>query len=358
MNFITSHLLTAVTAAAAAAGNHKTLPILAHLLIDARDGQLTITGSDLETEIKATVPADIATPGSTCLSAGNLKAFAQNAAGFPITLSCTEAQAQLKARSRSKLNSLPADTYPSMPDSSDDTATTVRLDAAALAEAISLIEHCAARDDVRYYLNGLYIKRGGNTLTLVASDGHRLAAKEMDIGGAGGEPASTIMPIKAAVTMAKLFKTGDLEFSFNADRVQAKNAEITMTCKCIAAKYPDFGKILNQDRPLEGEIAQEELLRVLESAIITAGAIKCVLLAFDKGALNASSRYGDEESEAEAECDYTGEPAAVSFNAPYLLDAAKKIPGHIRFSMPDNKSAIVLQPRDKSVLFVIMPMRL
>jgi len=358
MKLKSSHLAPAIQNARSAIGNEKTMQILAHVLIETGDNVVTITGSDLQTEIKTTVEAEIKTPGAVCINGYTLAAFSKNAGDRPISIEWTEKSAQLKAKSRSKINTQPAADYPTMPQEQDALQATLILNAETLSNAIAKVEHCAGKNDVRYYLNGILISNQGQQLTLTASDGHRLAILSITADQHSGESLNCIIPIKTASVIAKIYKKGQITLRFSNNQFSVKNDTTTLTCKTIDSRYPDFSRIFEIDRPYQSELLSELFVSAIASAVITASKDhKGIKLTIGENKITASSFSNGEESTATVECHTEGNSYKSAFSATYLMAAAEKIAGQMYINS-DGVANIVIQPRDRSVTYLIMSMKL
>ncbi len=357
MKFTTDHLQTAINIISPAIAKKSTMPILAHAKIEATENSVKLTASDLQTEIQTEIPADIKTPGQICINSYPLRAFSKNAGDLPITIECTEKSAKLKAKGHSKVNTLPAADYPLMP-SDQEYSTKIVVDAAILSEKIHKIEHCAGRNDVRYYLNAILFQIHHGSLQLTDSNGHMLATTSMDIEQTT-HVIDCIVPIKSALLISKIYTQGSITLQINSSHIKITDDKTTLTCTLTDAKYPDFTKILNTPAPHQTEINNEELIHVLETASITADSeYQGVTVTIGNNALTVKSHNrNDEESTASIDCEHDGDEYTLGFNVNYLINTAHQINGMLYINS-DTQTHIKLQPRDRSVTYILMPMRI
>jgi DNA polymerase III subunit beta len=364
MKLTTNTLLEALAIAGAAVGRTSTIPILDCVLIEAADDRLTVTGSDLETEIKTTVPADIETPGAICVHAGKLTHIVRSAPEGAIELKADGGKLAIKtARSRHRLNILTGSDYPQTEPPRDGATLTIQ--AEAFGRHIAHVEQCAAHDDVRGYLNGIHIECDNSTLTFNASDGHRLARSRLELpNGPAETKASTILPKKAAQTIAKAIKAGDMQITITRDAVRIENERTTVTCRCIDAKFPDLGPMLSCRSDDRARIDAGNLASTINRVESTTGEHFGIRLSIEPGQLTLTSAdTGDQESIATIECEYDGEPMTIGYNYKYLLDAAKGIAGTAILHLPDQegnkeRGAIFIRPESDIYQYCIMPIRL
>ncbi len=361
MKLTTQNPLSASTALINVIEKKHTMPILAHAHLEAADGQLTLTGSDLETEIRYTIPdIEIAQPGAVCIEGRKLHDFCKIVGdGAAIKIETMDAaRCKLQARSRATFNTLPADEYPKMEPDENQSAT-FNLDAAAFIDRLSAIEHCMANQDVRFYLNGMLFNLENGQLQMVASDGHRLGRASMEV--ESDQALRCIVPRKAVQNIVKLFKTGSLELTLGPGQIRIRDSAITLTSKTIDHRYPEFNKVDQDPRPYTAAITSEAL-----ASAIAAGKLNSdeknqgiqIVFGPDKITATGHNRDGEESSAETDELDYTGEPVTMAFNAQYPLEALSKTTGQIEIHIAENLSHIEIVPRDRPATWIIMPMRI
>lgn len=205
----------------------------------------------------------------------------------------------------------------------------------------------------------ILIETGTDNITMTASDGHRLATTKINANHAAASHYDCIIPIKSALLIAKLFKTGEITLSFNSDQLRIDNGNTVLTCKAIDGKFPDFSKPFNAPKSLQTEIDSEQFAACIETASITAiGQFRSVSLTVDNNTLSAASHnaHGEESSDS-AECSHDGDAYTLGFNATYLIASAKHITG-MMYINTDGNSLLTLEPRDRTVTYLIMPARI
>lgn len=357
MKFSTEHLPEALLAIRDAIPKNSALPILACVRIEAAGDTLTLTGSNLETEIRAAVSAEVETPGACCINAATLYAIAGNAQPGGIHLVASGGAATIRTpSSRHTLNTLSAEDYPLMMDAPD--APAVELYATAITRAIGLIEHAVARDAVRYYLNGVFLALRPGGITLTASDGHRLAT--IDLTHGADLETSAIVPLAAVRAIARAGKqAGVLTLRLTRETIRVDIAAKTITAKCIAAQYPDMSRILNPPPPHQTRVDARALacalLRVTATAnehIATRVTIGDHLIHLE--CLDSSGQ----ESESDTPCDYAGEPHISAFCATYLLDALRQIDGQAILEFGGQLGPAIIRPAEAGHKCLIAPMRI
>ena len=220
----------------------QTLPVLANLLAQVQDGQLSLTGTDLEVEMVARTQVDDAQDGETTIPARKLFEIVRALPdGSKVTVSQSGDKITVQAgRSRFSLASLSANDFPAI----DDVETTerIRVPEAALKELIERTSFAMAQQDVRYYLNGLLFDLGESRLRCVATDGHRLALCEAPLDADIATKRQIILPRKGVTELQRLLEGGDRELEPELDRshLRVKRDDVTFTSKLIDGRFPDY----------------------------------------------------------------------------------------------------------------------
>lgn len=356
-------LLTAVKRASTCVQHHNTLQILSHLRLQAEGGRLTVTGSDLETEISATCDCQ----GDDLLTTVPARKLAQILSGLQspeIKISLGDARATLSAGSgRYQLATMSGGDFPRL-DADQGQIDTLTLDAQALADLLDQVRYASSRDDVRYYLRGIHLDgRRGPKLVFTATDGHRLGRAELPLDDGRQVDRDLIIPNAAAESLRKLLPgsgTVDLAIWDRGLRLTAGDVEIS--AKLIDGKYPEIDRAIPRDNPLCCTVDRLALELAIKRVEILANEYKGVRLAFSHESLSLIAANADQEEAAERlECDYTGDPIIYGVRSSYLLDALSAVGGErVQLRLRDVQSACLLQrdgAEDRS-LHVLMPMRL
>ncbi len=353
----------------------QTMPILSNVLMVIEDDQLILTGTDLEIQIIAKINIATATPGSITVPARKFLDICRllpNGAEIKFELQEDNAASQSgisptkvkisSSRSRFSLSCLPADNYPEFAESKLENQ--LFINAGKFKKALDKTIFCMANQDVRYYLNGLLLNVSNSKLKLVASDGHRLSIYEDNLDQATGFEARIILPRKGVLELSRLLDDPETElkvqFSSNNIRVFIKN--LVFSAKLVDSKYPDFGKVFQQEFfnqiHIQKQILKDALTRV---AILSNEKFKGVTFDIAPDSLKIST-HNPEHDEAEEELiiEYIGEPLTIAFNAQYLLDAVSNLDSELAvLTIASNASSCFIdEPGDCGYKFIVMPMRL
>ena len=340
----------------------QTMPVLANVLLSARDGRLAITGTDLEVELVAATkvgleqPGDITVPGRKLLDI-----FRALPEGVSITLSTEGERVSVRAgRSRFTLSSLPAAEFPVVEEI--NAAQTLSLPQGEFRRLIDKTHFSMAQQDVRYYLNGLLLETQESALRAVATDGHRLALCEMAL-PAPAKAGQVIVPRKGVLELQRILGVeGNVELAIGTNHVRAQIGDIRFTSKLIDGRFPEYGRVIPAT-PAKLVLADRELLRqaLQRTAILSNEKYRGIRLAMKTDLLTIQAHNPEqEEAEDQVEVVYAGDEVEIGFNVNYLLDALSAIEGDkVEIGLTDaNSSCLIHAPGLIQTRYVVMPMRL
>lgn len=343
----------------------QTMPILANVLMVIDNGRLTLTGTDTEIQVvsKLALESDGVNGELTVPARKFLDICRLLPSGADIKFELQDDKAKLSSgRSRFSLSTLPADNYPEFKES--EFQYQLLLNAGKFKKGLDKTLFCMANQDVRYYLNGLLLHVSNSKLKLVASDGHRLAIFEDDIGQATGHEVRIILPRKAVQELSRLLDDAEAELNiqFSANHIKLYYKDVVFSSKLIDAKFPDFGKVFNQAfmSPL---LIQKQLLRDALTRVAVLSNEKYKGVTFDiAGDVLKLSTHNPEHDEAEEEIiiDYQGQALSISFNAQYMLDAVSNLDTEMAvMTIASNASSCFIEePEQPLFKYIVMPMRM
>lgn len=342
----------------------QTLPVLANFLVQVNNGQLSLTGTDLEVEMVSRINVEDAEDGETTIPARKLFDIVRALPdGSRITVSQTGDKVTVQAgRSRFTLATLPSNDFPSV----DEVEATDRIaiSEAALKELIERTSFAMAQQDVRYYLNGLLFDVRDTLLRCVATDGHRLALCETALETGTGNKRQIIVPRKGVTELQRLLEGGDREIQLEIGRshIRMKRDDATFTSKLIDGRFPDYEAVvpIGADRlvTVDRELLKASLQR---AAILSNEKYRGVRVEVSPGQLKISAHNPEqEEAQDEIEVDTQVSDLAIGFNVNYLLDALSALRDEqVVIQLRDsNSSALVREASNEKSRHVVMPLRL
>ncbi|TFZ42072.1 DNA polymerase III subunit beta [Stenotrophomonas maltophilia] len=342
----------------------QTLPVLANFLVQVQNGQLSLTGTDLEVEMVSRIAVEDAQDGETTIPARKLFEIIRALPdGSRITVSQTGDKITVQAgRSRFTLATLPSNDFPSV----DEVEATERvaIGEATLKELIERTAFAMAQQDVRYYLNGLLFDLRGDALRTVATDGHRLALCETDLAKPSGSKRQIIVPRKGVTELQRLLESGDREIELEVGRshVRVKRDDVTFTSKLIDGRFPDYEAVIPIGADREVKVNRESLRASLQrAAILSNEKYRGIRVEVSPDNLKISAHNPEqEEAQEEIEADTTVSDLAIGFNVNYLLDALSALRDEeVIIQLRDsNSSALVRESSSEKSRHVVMPLRL
>lgn len=342
----------------------QTLPILANVLINARPGELTITATDLEVEMKTSASAESDGELDFTLPARKLidicRALPEKA---KITIDIEGERATLRSgKSRFTLGLLSAQDYPAI----EPSASTHRFSIAerVLKRLIEKTQFAMAQQDVRYYLNGMLFEVKDEIIRAVATDGHRLALSESGCEETTGIDFQVILPRKAVQELSRLLSDSDeaIDIDVSSNHIRLKMATSSFTSKLIDGKFPDYERVIPKSSEKVVTADKEDLKQALQRAsILSNEKYRGIRFQFTEGTLELLAHNPEqEEAQEEVEIEYESEELIIGFNVGYLIEVLNVLDSEkVQLLLNDaNSSCLVKEPDQEKEQYVIMPMRI
>ena len=342
-----------------------TLPILANVLIRKTGAQLQFTTSDLEIQIRTTAELD-GDEGNFTTTVGARKlidVLRSMPSDQTVLLESAQNKLILKGgKSRFTLQTLPAEDFPLVQEAASF-GPTFSVPQKVLKELLNQVSFAMAVHDIRYYLNGILFVAEGKQLSLVATDGHRLAFSSamLDVEVPKQE---VILPRKTVLEMQRLLsdKEGAIEMQFAGNQAKFSFEGMEFVTKLVEGKFPDYNRVIPRNHKNIITLGRAPLLASLQrTAILTSEKFKGVRLNIEPGTLRVASNNAEqEEAVDELDIDYDGEAIEIGFNVTYLIDAlANMEQDMVKIELADsNSSALLTIPDNATFKYVVMPMRI
>ncbi|HUX25471.1 MAG TPA: DNA polymerase III subunit beta [Burkholderiales bacterium] len=341
-----------------------TLPVLSNVLLE-RDGtNLTVIATDIEIQISAQAVCDnqgekkSITVGARKLL-DILRALPEQS---EVTLALQEKKLQVKAaKSRFNLQTLPAEDFPKL-SLAEGASTKMVLPQKVLKHLFLSAQYAMAQQDIRYYLNGLLLVSAGDKITVVATDGHRLALASAAHKSEGTQ--EVILPRKAILELSKLLSDSDdpIEVELSPTQARFSFGGIVLISKLVDGKFPDYARVIPTTHDKKLLLNRIELLQALQrAAILTNEKFKGVRWVLVDGSLKIiCSNNEQEEAQEELDVTYTGEGLDIGFNVNYLQDVLNNLDcAEVECALGDaNSSALITVPGNDDFKYVVMPMRI
>lgn len=343
----------------------QTLPILSNVLIKKQDSNLHFISTDLEIQISTLIKSDRSEEnGSITVSARKIQEILRVLPDeSKISLDIQENRVQIKTgKSKFNLQTLPPEDFPKFAEQIADT-NKIKLSQKKLKNLLESVQYSMAQQDIRYYLNGVLIVIEGNLLKAVATDGHRLAYRSMELADKHSRH-EVILPRKTIVELSKLLSDSDedqIALFIGENQIRAEFSDITIHSKLIDGKFPDYEKVIPTytNHLLLNRLS---ILQALQRVAILSNekfrGVRFVLT--EKNMRIISNNSEQEEAQEDIDTDYHGVALDIGFNVNYLLDGLNNIETEsVNFSFGDpNSSILITIPGDENFNYVVMPMRI
>ncbi|MDZ7638851.1 MAG: DNA polymerase III subunit beta [Bryobacterales bacterium] len=347
-----------------------TIPILSNLLIEATEGHIHLTATDLELGVQCSCAAKVEKAGSGTIPAKRLLDFVRLLPDEDIKIKFLENHwvSITCGRSRTRIAGLARESYPELPVMPEET---LPVPSAPLRQMISRTMFAISSEDSRFTLNGALLVLEPASMKMVATDGHRLAHVMSAVPIEGLKAAqSALLPRKAMGEILKLADAAgeDAVIAFSADdnHLFFRAADRLLITRKLTGSFPDYERVLPKEQKHEVPLLKDDIRAALERvAQFSDERSRAVKLKFNDNELKVYSSLTDTgESEESLPVGYTGDSADIGFNAQYILEFLRVVPDeHVRFCFRDAQSAAEFQPgatsdETHSYRYVVMPMRI
>jgi len=358
-------VLSVLQSVAGIVERRHTLPILANVLMRKSGTSIQFTTSDLEIQIRTTAELGGDTGDfTTTIGARKLIDILRTMPGDQtVSLESSQSKIILKGgKSKFTLQTMAAEDFPLVQESANF-GPTFSVPQKTLKDLLSQVAFAMAVHDIRYYLNGILFVAEGKQLSLVATDGHRLAfaSATLDVEVPKQE---VILPRKTVIELQRLLSDaeGAIEMRFANNQAKFSFDGMEFVTKLVEGKFPDYNRVIPKNHKNSVTLGRTALLATLQrTAILTSDKFKGVRLNLDPGSLRVASNNAEqEEAVDELDIDYGGDSIEIGFNVTYLIDALTNMSQDmVKLELSDgNSSALITIPDNATFKYVVMPMRI
>jgi DNA polymerase-3 subunit beta len=344
----------------------NTMPILANVLIECQKGTIRVTATDLEVGVRGEVEGEIAKEGTVTVNAKKLYEIIREVPDEQVRLKRLENEwVEIRSgKSVFKIVGMDAREFPQFPKFDDNGLSTTP--APILRGMIERTIFAVSTDETRYSLNGVFVEQGeGGKVRMVATDGHRLAFEEQNLGSLGIKKG-VILPRKGVAEVKKALETSDegvVSIGFQENMGLLIRDKLELFMRLIDGDFPDYTKVIPKGNPNTAVVEHNELQQALKRvSILSSERYKGIKMEFLDGKIAISANNPDlGEAVEEIEADYKGKPITIGFNARYLMDVLAVLSGDgdVNIELKDELSPSIIRKVGKEgYLYVLMPMRL
>jgi DNA polymerase III subunit beta len=346
----------------------NTMPILSNMLLTAEGDSIEIIATDLEIGLRGRYSAEVEKPGSVAVSAKKMYEIVRELPAEDVSIKVEDNNwvKIISGRSQFKLVGLPKDEYPALPDVAEEGM--IAIDGDTLRDMIKKTLYSVGENDARYVLNGLFVQmtqaKGGLTIRMVGTDGHRLSMIDRVI-DAKHKDESIIIPKKAMMELRRLLEEDapktELRIGFSKNHALFKRDGLVMVSKLIDGNYPNYQQVIPAKSTKKVSVSKEIMTHAVKRvSILSKEKTNAVKLQLEKDRLVLSTNNPEVgEASEEVAVDYKGEEIAIGFNSRYLMDVLTSMDrASIALELSDPLSpCLITEEGDELYRCVVMPMR-
>ena len=344
----------------------NTIPILANVLLEANGEEVRLLATDLEVGLRSRCPASVAKGGALTLPAKKLYEIIKALPETDVRIEQDSTTVTVAAdRFDSKMQTLPREDFPTVPDVTGVGRTT--LSAKAIRDMVARTQFAITSEDTRYFLNGAQLVLRPDSMTLVATDGHRLALVTVPREAPKSEPeAKVILPKKTLLELSKLLSEegAEIEYEHTENHLFFKVGERLLISRKIDGQFPAYERVIPKGNDKRVEFERDRITNAIKRvALLSNERSRAVKFQIDKNKVDVTSsspEFG--EAHELLMVDYAGPALQICFNAQYVLDFLTVVEtDSVALELKDEVSQAVMKPigaEGYDYTYVIMPMRI
>ncbi|MDF2439043.1 MAG: polymerase subunit beta [Abditibacteriota bacterium] len=357
-----SYLAQALGVAGRAVSNRNTLPILSNVLLETEDDRVQLTATDLDTAIRCVLPAMVMENGAVAVPAHLLSDVVSKLPDAPVTLEAQDGKVSVRCgKSDYTILSLPAEDFPAVPNVKDGTELTIPQ--STLKEMLRMTTFAASKEETRSILMGVLFEARGSTLTLVATDTHRLAWKQAALPMEVGTPVSVIVPAKPLVELERVLKDNveeTVSVRFGQSQVQFETDHVTLVSRVLDGQFPNYEKVIPKNVERKIRFDRGQLLDAVRRVYIVAKQNNEKGIWTTKGQFLEMTAESQDVGKAfeEVPISMDGSDLTIAFNTRYLIEVLGILDTEeISVELSGALNPGILRAGDsQDFLYVVMPM--
>jgi DNA polymerase-3 subunit beta len=361
------NLQQGLASVAASIPTRTTLPVLSNILLEATSDAVVMSGTDLDISVSVQVPAEVEEEGALTVPAKKLQELARELPEHPVRIQTKGDRLELTCgRASFRLNGMARDEFPTFP--SVDFSASWKVKGKVLHELIRQTSFAVSTEESRPILNGVLWQLDGDSMRMVATNGHRLARMSVPAEGAGAPREDIIVPPKALQQVERLFGLDDeVEVARSENHLGFRHAGTQVFTRLIEGPYPNYEQVIPKDNDKIAVVDRNLLSQALRRmAVVASDQTHRVRMGFVPGNVRFSVETPDlGEAHEELEVDYNSDSLEIGFNASYLLEVLKYMPTEdvkLTFKAPERAATIEPVSRNDEAapeyFCLVMPLRL
>jgi len=336
------------------------LPILSNILIETQSESIKLTATDLDIGISCVIPVDISEAGAITIPAKRFNDIIRELPANKVSINTKKNNLVIieTESCQFKILGLPREEFPKLPEFQNKEA--VKLEQAVLREMLNLTSFAVSFDETRYILNGILFRIEKDSLSMVATDGKRLAVVEKTLKQDIGRDMRIIVPIKTIQELNRNLKDeGELSLILGDNQLLFDLDKVVIISRLIEGEFPDYRQVIPPVSENKMGVSREQfLLGLRRAALLSTPDYQAVKIELFKNKMVVSKSTPDiGESREEINVDYNGKEMAIGFNPNYLIDVLKNLSNEkIEFELTDSEKPGVI--RIDGYIYIVLPMRL
>jgi len=345
----------------------NTIPILANVLMEAKGDHVSFLATDLEVGLRSKCNATVTKAGSLTLPAKKFFEIVKSLTDTDIRIAEDKGGVKIAAdRFDSRLQTLPREDFPTLPEAGG--TPTAALERSAVKEMVAKTQFAITGEDTRYFLNGALFVLKPEEMSLVATDGHRLALVSVARNGKGKNDAAeskAILPKKTLGELGRLLSEGDGDIGYERgeNHLFFQVGDRMLISRMIDGQFPAYERVIPKGNDKHIEFERDRLTNAVKRvALLSNERSRAVKIQIEKGKVDVTSSSPDlGEAQETLPVEYSGSPMQICFNAQYVLDFLAAVATDVvSLELKDEVSQAVMKPvgaEGYDYTYVIMPMR-
>ena len=360
---IKSNLKDGLDVVSRAAGENTPLPILKNVLVEAQDGKINLTATNLEVALNYVVSGKIIEPGQVTVPAAVFLNIISNLPSERLTIEAKNNSTEIKTDNyQAVLQGMPAEEFPLVPKIKNQKEF-LEIKGDILKEALAQTAPSAQTNDLRPELNAVLLAYSGDEIILAATDSFRLAEKKLAASQYETEvkdPFRALVPLKTAAELARIIRDEDLVKIYrDANQILFAADRFRLTSRVLEGNFPDYAAILPQAFDTEIYLDRQELINALKLAGVFSSKVSEIKIRTSENnkSIEVFSHDQSGENNYLLPARVQGKPREISFNWRFLLDGLRALKTEDIFwgINEENKPALLRSPQDGSYFYVLMP---
>lgn len=347
----------------------NTIPILANVLLEAQGQEMRLLATDLEVGLRSRCAASVAKGGSLTLPAKKLYEIVKALPETDVRIEEDKNGVKVAAdRFDSRMQTLPREDFPTLPETTGVGVSALPRN--AVKQMVAKTQFAITGEDTRYFLNGALFVLREDSMSLVATDGHRLAfitaKREGSAKGRDSEEVKVILPKKTLLELGRLLTEGeeDIRYERGENHLFFDVGGRVLISRMIDGQFPAYERVIPRNNDKRIEFERDRLINAVRRvALLSNERSRAVKFSIDKGNVEVTSsspEFG--EAREQLAIEYQGGPLQISFNAQYVLDFLGAVDSElVAMELKDDVSQAVMKPvgvEDYDYTYVVMPMRI